>query len=139
MLEPLVHELALRAPAAHAYQVFVTRIGQWWLPRYTMEPDTLEDIVIEPRVGGWFYARHRGQNEHAWGRVKRVEPGRRIVTSFSLAMPPSMPPAELDIRFEDGKLVLVHGGWQEGNAVARDRYGDWPAILASFVVLADAG
>jgi hypothetical protein len=90
-LSPIAFEYVLRCSADHAFATYMGRIGKWWDPRYTANPETLETVTIEPRAGGRVYARHGDLGEHDWGEVTVWEPGRRLVHTFSLAQDRSIP------------------------------------------------
>jgi uncharacterized protein YndB with AHSA1/START domain len=140
-LPPITHERSLRCVPEHAFETYTGRISEWWDPRYTANPDTLEAVTIEPRVGGRVYATHGDTDEHDWGEVTVWEPGHRLVHSFSLAQD-SQHPSKVAVEFvaeAAGCTVLfAHGGWTEANAKDREKFGDWPVMLDRFAALADA-
>jgi hypothetical protein len=146
-LSPITHEYPLRCSAEHAFGTYVERIGEWWDPRYTADAETLQDVTIEPRVGGRVYATHRDAGEDDWGVVTVWEPGRRLVHTFTLAQDPRHP-SEVAVEFlaaADGgggrtgcTVRFAHGGWTEANAHMRKKFSDWPVMLGRFVALADA-
>lgn len=139
---PIRFEYRLRCAAKRAFAVYTERIGEWWDPRYSANPETLESVTIEPRVAGRVYATHSDLGEDDWGEVTAWEPGRRLVHSFSLAQDPAHPSEvvmEL-VASDDGCCVLrfAHGGWTETNVGDRKKFGDWPVLLDRFVALADS-
>jgi uncharacterized protein YndB with AHSA1/START domain len=139
---PITHSLTLACSAEHAFATYTERISTWWDPCYTANPATLESVTIEPQVGGRVFATHRDIGRHDWGEVITYEPGRRLVHTFTLAQDPAHP-SEVAIDFEpaatgDGCTIrLAHGGWNAANASARQKFGDWPLILARFAALAN--
>jgi hypothetical protein len=138
-LGPIVHEFSLACDPDQAFDVYVSRIGEWWHPGYTANPDTLTGVVIEPEVGGRVYAAHTDMGEVDWGRVTAWEPGRRVSYTSTLAQEPEHP-SEVTVRFtprDDGCHVrFEHGGWNHGNASYRAKFGDWPVMLDRFADLA---
>jgi hypothetical protein len=140
--EPIRLEYDLRCSAVAAFDAYAGRIGEWWDPRYTASADTLETVVIEPRVGGRVFARHSDLVVDDWGEVTVWEPGRRLVHTFALAQDPTHP-SEVAVEFVSGAaggctLLFVHGGWTDANAGVRSKFGDWRVLLDRFVALADA-
>jgi Activator of Hsp90 ATPase homolog 1-like protein len=140
-LSPIVLELWLACPPDHAFAVYTERIGEWWDPRYTANPATLEAVAIEGRVGGRIYAIHSDLGRHNWGDVTVWEPGRRLVHSFTLAQDAEHP-SEVRLEFGPssglGSVVrFAHGGWSTENAAARAKFGDWQLLLDRFATLAD--
>lgn len=138
---PITFERALACSPEHAFAEYTERIGEWWDARYTANPDTLERVTIEPRVGGRVFATHADLGRHDWGDVTAWEPGRRLVHSFTLAQDPHHP-SEVTAVFEPepggSKLRFAHGGWSEANAAHRQKFGDWPLLLDRFAALAEA-
>ena len=141
LTSPITAELRLRCSAEHAFTAYTARIGEWWHPRYTANPETLEGVTIEPRVGGRVYATHRDSGEHHWGDVTEWEPGRRLVHTFSLAQDPRHP-SEIAVDFvangEGCAMRFAHGGWTSANAAVKRKFGDWRVLLDRFVSLAEA-
>jgi hypothetical protein len=137
---PIRVDLEVAAAPDTAFEVFAIRMGEWWDPVYTPDATTFTGIEIEPRLGGAVTMRH-GDDGYRWGTVTGWEPGRRYAQSFTLAHDPEYP-SSLTVRFEpDGsgcKVRFEHGGWTAGNVAARQRFGDWPHLLARFAELAQS-
>ena len=129
----------MRCSAQHAFAVYTERIGEWWDPSYSANPETLRAVTIEPRVGGQVFATHEDLGEHNWGEVTAWEPGRRLVHTFTLAQDPRNP-SEVSVELVDREggctLQFAHGGWTEANTEARAKFGDWPVLLERFHALA---
>ena len=138
----IAFEYSLPCSPERAFDVYVARIGEWWHQDYTANAETLQDVIIEPRVGGRVYATHSDLGEHDWGEVVVFEPGRRLVHTFTLAQDPTHP-TEVAVEFVDagGRCTLrfAHGGWTEANAADRRKFGDWPVMLDRLSALAAAG
>jgi hypothetical protein len=68
------------------------------------------------------------------------EPGRRLVHTFTLAQDPAHP-SEVAVEFlpagEGCTVRFAHGGWNEGNAAVREKFGDWDMLLDRFAALAE--
>jgi uncharacterized protein YndB with AHSA1/START domain len=88
---PITHEYVLRCSVGHAFATYASRIDDWWDPRYTANAGTLEELTIEPRVGGRVYATHRDVGEDDWGEVIVWDPPHRLVHTFTLAQDPAHP------------------------------------------------
>jgi hypothetical protein len=142
--EPIVLEYTLQSSADHAFSVYTANIGEWWDPRYSADPETLEWVTIEPRVGGRVYATHSDLGDVGWGEVTAWEPGRRLAHTFTLAQDP-VHPSEIDVAFspagaeqDRSAMRFAHGGWTDENVSVRQKFRDWPVLLERFVALADA-
>jgi hypothetical protein len=130
----------LRCSAEQAFDVYTGRIGDWWDPRYTANAETLEAVTIEPRPSGRVFATHGDIGIDDWGEVTVWDPGRRLVHTFTLAQDPAHP-SEVSVEFlpaGDGCTIrFAHGGWNEGNAAVREKFGDWSLLLNRFAALSE--
>jgi hypothetical protein len=133
--DPFVHEYTLSCTPEHAFATFTERIGEWWHPDYSPDPQGLEDTAIEPRVGGAVTFRVREMGEVPWGKVTAWEPGRRLSFASTLAQSREHP-SEITAVFEpsgDGcRMWFSHSGWTESNAADRHKFTEWPLILDRF-------
>ena len=139
-LEPIVHVLSVRCSPAAAFDAYA-RIGDWWHPDYTSDATTLKTVIIEPRVGGRVFERHRDGHAVEWGRVTLWARPRVLAYTTHLAQPAETP-SEILVMFEaaaNGCTVrLEHGGWTAANVEQRAKFSDWPLLLRRFAALADA-
>jgi Activator of Hsp90 ATPase homolog 1-like protein len=137
---PIAHDYELSCGAGLAFEFHVGRIGEWWDPRYTANPETLETVTIEPWVGGRVYATHSGIARDDWGEVTVWEPGRRLAHTFTLAQDAAHP-SEVEVEFFSSRggcrMRFAHGGWTEDNAAVRPKFGDWGVMLDRFAALAE--
>jgi Activator of Hsp90 ATPase homolog 1-like protein len=134
---PITLERSLPCTAEQAFATYVGRISEWWDARYTANPDTLESVTIEPRVGGRVYATHSDIGKHDWGEVTLWEPSNRLGHTFTLAQDPHHP-SEVAVEFVSGggcTIRFQHGGWTDANAAHRRKFGDWPVMLDRFAAL----
>jgi hypothetical protein len=136
---PIAYEYELPCDAESAFDAYTGRIGEWWSPRYTANAETLETVVVEPRIGGRVYARHTDLGEDDWGEVTVWEPGRRLVHTFTIAQDPAHP-SEVEVEFvpdavQGCTMRFAHGGWTDANASARPKFGDWRVMLDRFAAL----
>jgi hypothetical protein len=139
-LDPLVHVLSLRCDPAAAFDAYA-RIGEWWHPDYTSDAITLATVIIEPRVGGRVFERHRDGHAVEWGRVTLWARPRVLAYTTHLAQLPETP-SEILVMFEataNGCTVrLEHGGWTAANVEQRAKFREWPLLLRRFAALADS-
>jgi hypothetical protein len=140
MEEPHVHTLALACDPGHAFEVFTSGMGGWWDPTYSPDPERFSGIEVEQHVGG-SVSILAGDDHYPFGAVTAWEPGLRYAQTFWLAME-SMHPSTLTATFALGnggcEMRFEHGGWDHRNADVRDKYRDWPALLARFQTAAEA-
>lgn len=138
-MEPRTHSLLLTCDAATAFEVFTSRMGAWWPPSYTPDPDSFDTVLMEPRPGGDVAFRMNDGSTHRFGRVTTWQPGEVYAQTWTLAQTDEHP-STLTVTFSDRShgclVVLEHGGWNPGNAEYREKFGDWPAILERYAALA---
>ncbi|TQL49135.1 glyoxalase superfamily protein [Ornithinicoccus hortensis] len=136
---PIRHRLELGCSSAHAFGVFTGRIGRWWDPAYSPDPDSFTGADIEPWVGGQVTMTSTSAAPYRWGTVTLWEPGRAYAQTFTLAQDPEHPSA-VGVRFEPTATGCVvdfeHGGWTTDNAGSREKFTDWPHLLERFADLA---
>src|SRR5690606_18057354 len=56
-----------------AFELFVDRFAEWWPKDYTFSGDNLQDIGMEPMLGGACYEQTRGGHRMIWGTVLSIE------------------------------------------------------------------
>jgi uncharacterized protein YndB with AHSA1/START domain len=77
--------ITVAAPVDRAFEVFASRMGQWWHKEHSVVNGTTQvDVVIEPRAGGRWYELGADGSEHPWGRVLAYEPPHRLVLAWQL-------------------------------------------------------
>ena len=130
-MDPIRSSFVVDASPELAFEVFTLGMGSWWDRAYTPDPDSFDGIAIGPEVGAPVTMVH-GDASHPWGNVTVWEPGARYAQTFWLAMDPAHP-STLHLAFAaEGpgtRVEFEHGGWNEGNASYRDKYGDWSHLL----------
>ncbi len=132
---PIVHELSLSCTPERAFEVFTAKMGSWWDPEYTGNPDTYTTITIDPRRRGQITDRHSDGAEHDWGEVSAWDPPARVAFSFTLAQDRAFPTVvrATFVPSDAGtQVTFEHDGWTEYNADARSKFGDWAYLLDRF-------
>jgi uncharacterized protein YndB with AHSA1/START domain len=77
--------ITVAAPVDRAFEVFASRMGQWWHKEHSVAKGTTQvDVVIEPRAGGRWYEKGADGSEHPWGRVLAYDPPHRLVLAWQL-------------------------------------------------------
>ena len=140
-MEPLTETVTVTSTTDEAFAVFTERVGEWWPPAYSPDPDTLDTVVIEPHVGGRVYMRMTDGSEHDFGEVTSWTPGEIFGQTWTLAQDPEHP-SSLTVTFtptgEGTEVTLRHDGWHEGNAAFREKFGDWDLILEQYAEAAQS-
>src|SRR3982751_995263 len=105
--------VTVNAPSDRAFEVFATRMGEWWHKEHSIAKGTTQvDVVIEPRAGGRWYEKGADGSEYLWGRVIAYEPPRRLILAWQLNREFVYDPdleTTVEINFEEqGGATVVH-------------------------------
>jgi len=134
----------VKAPITHAFQVFATRMGEWWHKEHSIARETdQKDVVIEPRAGGRWFEIGADGSEHDWGRVLAYEPPHRLLLAWQLTREFQYDAnfeTTVEVRFEErGGLTIVefeHRDLERMGADAVELFegmdGGWGMLLGLF-------
>ena len=145
-IEPVQVAIEVRRGIEEAFRVFTDEIAAWWpVAGHSVEPDQVEAVVLEGRLGGRLYERWHDGGEADWGRVVTWEPPRRLVLSWQPN--PKRPAAtEVEVRFvavepDHTRVELEHRGWERLGAEGREwrdrNMGGWTTLLPHFIRAAE--
>lgn len=140
-------EVTVARPQSVAFEIFVRRLGAWWPREYSWAQELLEQMVIEPKVGGACYEIGPHGFRCDWGRVTHYGEPERI--SFLWQISPRREPvpdpgksSEVEVRFFEkapGTRVLLehrnfenHGGDAGWYRDALESEMGWPKILEAY-------
>ena len=139
-------------PQARAFELFTTRMTEFWPKAHSIGASELAEVVIEPRSGGRWFERGVDGGECQWGRVAAWEPPRKVVLLWQIGADWQFDPefeTEVEVTFSDdgpdrSRLDLRHCNLQrygdntnQMRAIFDDPAG-WTGTLAGFVDLAGA-
>ncbi|MGI8628219.1 MAG: SRPBCC domain-containing protein [Geodermatophilaceae bacterium] len=114
MAEPLVVQFVVRAPIAHAFNMWTARCSLWWPRSHTISGDPAA-IVFEPRPGGRIFERGQDGTENTWGQVLDWEPPRRLSYRWHLFFD-AAEATDVEVTFteSDGTTAvrLNQSGWE---------------------------
>jgi uncharacterized protein YndB with AHSA1/START domain len=84
-----------------AFAVFTERFDSWWPRGHRIGTGELEEVVIEPRLGGRWFERSSDGSECVWGEVLAWEPPHRLMLSWHLDGEWKLGPegSEIEVRF----------------------------------------
>lgn len=145
MTASVVATVRVPATPADAFRQFVRELGEWWPREYTWSGAVLEQIGIEPHVGGFCFEVGPFGFRCAWGRVLHYEPDGKIAFYWQIGPTrvPEPDPArasEVCVTFTapDGPGTTVrlehtgfekHGEGAEDYRSAMDSEHGWPYVL----------
>jgi uncharacterized protein YndB with AHSA1/START domain len=78
-------EVVVEAPIQRAFKVFTEEMASWWNPDHHLLEGELQEMVVEPRVGGRIYDLGTDGTECTWARVLAYEPPHRFVFSWDIS------------------------------------------------------
>jgi uncharacterized protein YciI/uncharacterized protein YndB with AHSA1/START domain len=99
---PVKKELTVRTTPARAFAIFTDGIDGWWPREHHIGKSPMKRSIIEPRVGGRWYATCEDGSECDVGRVLVWEPPARLVLAWQITSSWSFDPTfvtEIEVRF----------------------------------------
>jgi uncharacterized protein YciI len=138
-LPPLHHEVKVGLDPRQAFELFTSRIGEWWpLGKLSVFGD---GSTVAFTDDGRLLERH-GEQASSWGEVTDWAPGERFAMTWHPGTPEDRA-SHITVTFsaygEQTLVTIAHTGWEAyGDAIAaRDEYtGGWPTVLALFAAAA---
>jgi uncharacterized protein YndB with AHSA1/START domain len=146
-IAPVRKSIVVEATPAQAFAVFTAGIDRWWPKTHGIGQGPILESVLEPFVGGRWYARHEDGSIAVVGHVLVWQPGERLVVSWEISGQWKSDPrpaftSEVEVRFsaEAGgrtRLDLDHRNFERmdtagGEKMRREVDGGWPTILELF-------
>ncbi|HET9329171.1 MAG TPA: SRPBCC family protein [Steroidobacteraceae bacterium] len=146
-IAPLRKSVVVEATPAQAFAVFTSGIDRWWPRTHGIGQGPVRESVIEPFVGGRWYARHADDSIAVVGHVLVWQPGERLVVSWEISAewkPDPRPSftSEVEVRFSAApgggtRVELEHRNFERmgeagGTKMRSDVSGGWPTILDLF-------
>jgi uncharacterized protein YndB with AHSA1/START domain len=148
-IAPIVRTIQVKAAPARAFDLFATRMADWWPKGRTIGKNPHAAIVAEPRVGGRWFERDADGNETHWGKVLAWEPPSRLLLGWQISSEWRYDPellTEVELTFAPaqggGTLVTLEHRNLERFGTDAVRHveklgGGWPGRLAEFAQFAD--
>ncbi len=145
-IAPVRKSLTVQVSPARAFEVFTLGIDRWWPKNHSTGGAPIRTSIIEPFVGGRWYAIGEDGAEAVVGHVRVWQPAERFVVSWEInaawmADGRAEFASEVDVRFiaESGgatRVELEHRDFErmaEGGEKMRGQVdGGWPGILDLF-------
>ena len=147
---PIVLTVEVAAAPARAFELFATRMGEWWPKGGTIGKKHHAVIIVEPREGGRWFERDADGVECQWGKVLAWDPPARLLLGWQLDTTFTYDPdflTEVELTFaprEGGgtRVTLEHRNLERFGANAATHAeklnGGWPSRLDGFAAYANA-
>ncbi len=149
-IAPIRHVVDVKAPPPRAFDLFATRISDWWPRGTTIGKKPHVQIVIEPREGGRWFERDEDGAECDWGKVLAWDPPQRLLLGWQLNTQWRLDPdllTEVELNFSalpggGTRVSLEHRNLERFGADAAAHVeklkGGWPSRLSNYATWVDA-
>ena len=152
VIAPVRKTVHVRAPIAHAFEVFTGGLTRWWPLDHGVGKKPIQKVLMEPRLGGRWLEISEDGTETPVATITVWEPPHRFVMVWQVNakwQPDVAMTSEVDVRFTaDGAdathVELVHHkfetmGAEAGASMRKDVDGGWPGLIERFVREAERG
>ena len=150
VIAPVRKSVRVKAPVAHAFEVFTSGLTRWWPRDRGVGKKPIEKVMMEPRLGGRWIEISQDGTETSVATITHWEPPHRLVMIWQINAQWKPDPdmtSEVDVRFSadgpDATLVeLVHHKFETMGAAAgvsmrKDVDGGWPGLIERYVLEAE--
>jgi hypothetical protein len=149
-IAPINRTVDVKVPPARAFDLFATRMGDWWTKGQTIAKAPHVDVVVEPHAGGRWFERDADGHETQWGKVLAWEPPGRLLLGWQIGRDWTYDAdflTEVELTFAalaggGTRVTLEHRNLERFGADAASHAATldsgWPTKLAEFANYADA-
>ncbi len=143
MIEPIEKTLSLPIPASRAFELFTSRMADWWpLATHSLSAGSDElpkSLEVEPHVGGLVLETLFDGSTQAWGRITSWQPPRLFAMTWHVGRPEDQA-SHVSFGFEDTAtgctLRLVHDNWEalgdQGQSLRDNYQTGWDCVLGDY-------
>jgi len=146
-ISPVRKTIVVQASPEEAFEVFTAGIDRWWPKTHGIGSAPIRESVIEPFVGGRWYARCEDGTEAVVGHVGAWQPAERFLVSWEVSAKwkPDARAAfasEVEVRFVAEaagrtRVELEHRNFErmgstDGETMRSGVDGGWPGLLDLF-------
>ena len=144
MIEPIRLAFDVDCPVEQAFEVWTTRIAQWWPKDHTVSAEEDLTVVLEGRRGGRIFERRATGVEHDWGEITIWEPPSRLGYTWHLNRDRS-DATDVEISFvardeASTRVEIEHRGWErlgaDGEPWRERNHGGWATLLPHYIAAA---
>src|SRR5262245_17933518 len=145
-IEPVRKSVTVKAPIAHAFEVFTSGLTRWWPPNHGIGKKLIAKVLLEPRLGGHWLEISEDGTETRVATIIPWDPPHRLIMLWQVNAqwkPDTTMRSEVDVRFTaEGanatRVELVHHkfesmGGDAGLSMRKDVAGGWRRLIESLV------
>jgi len=149
-IAPVRKTIRVKAPIAHAFEVFTSGLTRWWPHDHGVGKKPIEKVLMEPRLGGRWLEISKDGTETPVATITHWEPPHRLVLLWQINAQWKADltmKSEVDVRFTaDGpnatSVELVHHkfetmGAEAGASMRKDVDRGWPGLIERFAAEAE--
>lgn len=103
-IAPIVKSVTIKATPSRCFELFTSRMGDWWTKGTTIGRGHHKALVVEPKVGGRWYEVDSEDKVLQWGEVDAWEPPHRLLLAWRLGPSFAYDPnfrTDVEITFKD--------------------------------------
>ena len=144
-LAPVRKTVRVKAPIAHAFEVFTSGLTRWWPHDFGVGKKPIAKVLMEPRLRGRWLEISQDGTQTSVATITLWEPPHRLVMVWQVNAqwkPDVAMKSEVDVRFTaDGpdatEVELVHHkfeamGAEAGASMRNDVDRGWPGLIERF-------
>ncbi|HEU0158244.1 MAG TPA: SRPBCC family protein [Hyphomicrobiaceae bacterium] len=149
-IAPVRKSVTVKAPIAHAFEVFTSGLARWWPPNHGIGKKPIAKVLLEPRLGGHWLEISEDGTETRVATIIHWDPPHRLSMLWQVNAqwkPDTSMRSEVDVRFtaegpEVTRVELLHHkfesmGAEAGASLRKDVAGGWPGLIERFVAEAE--
>jgi hypothetical protein len=146
VIAPVRKNILVKASPARAFAVFTAEMTSWWPPSHSILKSPLKEYIVEPQVGGRWYAVGEDGSTCQTGYVIAWSPPHSLILAWQINAAWQFDPeliTEVEVRFiatgaDHTRVELEHRLLERMGAKAAqarasvDSPGGWGLIIESF-------
>ena len=83
-IAPVRKQIVVNASQSRAFTVFTAKMSRWWPATHSILKSPLKECIVEPRVGGRWYAVGEDGSSCQTGYVIEWQPPERLVLAWQI-------------------------------------------------------
>jgi uncharacterized protein YndB with AHSA1/START domain len=145
-IDPIKKQIVVQTSQERAFAVFTAGIDRWWPRQHHIGTSPLKRAIIEPRVGGRWYAESEDGSECDTGKVLVWDPPRRLVLAWQITAQWQFDPSfvtEVEVTFtaqgpKETRVDFEHRNLERFGETAAEQAkqmgapGGWPLTIEAF-------
>ena len=149
-IAPIVRSVVVKVEPPRAFELFTSRMQDWWPRGKTIGREPHVEVVIEPWVEGRWFERDAQGQETQWGKVLAWQPPHRLLLGWQIGADWAyhadlVTEVELNFRSQvsGGTVVTLEHRHLERFGVDAAHHrdllnGGWPTMLGEFQKLTES-